>query len=245
MATIRLSDRDVAQLLDAAGRCGEVPPARGEVEVVDVLDAVTGLVGCDVAFWNWYHLEGGLVENAHVAARRGARPRRAPLGPWLEHLPEHPIMSGRHGPVTMISDVLTGRSLEETWLYQEALAPAGLESEIGLELSHGRSEMNVVVLSRGSGAAFDEHDRLLLRLLRPHVDAAIRRVTQPQVRVSTRELEVLRLVRAGRTNAQVARRLGIAEATVAKHLEHVFAKTGARSRAQAVAMCADQLDRPD
>jgi DNA-binding CsgD family transcriptional regulator len=60
--------------------------------------------------------------------------------------------------------------------------------------------------------------------------------------VSRRELDVLRLVGAGLTNAQVARRLGIAEATVAKHLEHVFARTGARSRAQAVAMCAELIE---
>ena len=37
------------------------------------------------------------------------------------------------------------------------------------------------------------------------------------------------------------RRLGIAEATVAKHLEHVCARTGVQGRAQAVAMCWDAL----
>ncbi len=50
------------------------------------------------------------------------------------------------------------------------------------------------------------------------------------------------LVREGMTNVQVARRLGIAPATVAKHLEHVFARTGARSRTEAVTLCADLLD---
>ncbi len=242
MTTITLSDRELGQLLDAAGRCGTASGAPEE-HVADVLDALTKLVPCDVAFWNWFTLDDDLVENALVAAPRRAEPQRAPLGPWLEHLDEHPIMSGRHGPVTMVSDLLRGRELERTWLYQEALAPAGLESEIGLELSHGRSEMNVVVLSRGPGAVFDERDRLVLLLLRPHVDAAIRRVTRPEVPVSARELEVLRLVREGLTNAQVARRLHIAERTVAKHLEHIFARTGARSRTQAVTICEELLDR--
>ena len=36
---------------------------------------------------------------------------------------------------------------------------------------------------------------------------------------------------------------GIAEATVSKHLEHIYARVGARSRVQALALCADELDR--
>jgi DNA-binding CsgD family transcriptional regulator len=243
MDDLRLSDQDLALLLDAAGRCGECcPPPVAAVE--DVLDAVASLVGCDVAFWDWYHLRPGLDDHGIVSATRTSAPRQAPLGPWLDHLDEHPIMSGRHGPVTMISDVLDGSSLEETWLFQEALTPAGVASEIGMELSHDPDEMSVVVLSRGPGMPFDERDRMLLRLLRPHVDAAIRRVTRPVPQVTPRELQVVRLVRDGLTNAQVARRLGIAEATVAKHLEHVFSRTGARSRTQAVALCADLLDEP-
>jgi DNA-binding CsgD family transcriptional regulator len=241
MTSIRLPDRDLRLLLDAAGRCTDATGCH-LADVEDVLDAVAGLVGCDVAFWNWFHVRPVLREEALVGAPRGREPTRAPVGPWFDHLAEHPIMSGRHGPVTMISDVLVGRELEATWLFQEALAPDGLVSEIGVELSHGGDDMSVVVLSRGPGTPFAERDRLVLRLLRPHIDSAIRRYTRPEPAVSPRQLEVLALVREGLTNAQAARRLGIAEATVAKHLEHVFAKTGARSRAQAVAMCAELLD---
>lgn len=52
----------------------------------------------------------------------------------------------------------------------------------------------------------------------------------------------MHLVRDGLTDAQVARRLGVAEATVGKHLENVYAKSGARSRVTAVAICAPALD---
>jgi DNA-binding CsgD family transcriptional regulator len=122
------------------------------------------------------------------------------------------------------------------------LRPAGVVSELVMELSHEVDDMSIVILMRERAAPFDEHDRLVMRLLRPHVDAALRPFVHPRPVVSRRELDVLRLVGAGLTNAQVARRLGIAEATVAKHLEHVFARTGARSRAQAVAMCAELLE---
>jgi DNA-binding CsgD family transcriptional regulator len=43
------------------------------------------------------------------------------------------------------------------------------------------------------------------------------------------------------TNFQIGRRLAITEATVAKHLEHIYAHTGARNRAKAVSMCQDLL----
>ena len=51
--------------------------------------------------------------------------------------------------------------------------------------------------------------------------------------LSEREVEVLRLVAEGATNRAIAERLGISERTVATHLTHIFAKTGADNRAGA------------
>ncbi|TQF05154.1 response regulator transcription factor [Kitasatospora acidiphila] len=53
--------------------------------------------------------------------------------------------------------------------------------------------------------------------------------------LTERELEVLRLVAAGSTNKESARRLFISEATVKTHLLHLYAKLGVRDRAAAVA----------
>ncbi|WP_349260713.1 response regulator transcription factor, partial [Actinocrinis sp.] len=47
-------------------------------------------------------------------------------------------------------------------------------------------------------------------------------------------VEVLRLIAAGRSNVQIAAELFVSEATVKTHINHLFAKTGARDRAQAV-----------
>lgn len=52
--------------------------------------------------------------------------------------------------------------------------------------------------------------------------------------LTTREVEVLRLIAAGRSNTQIAGELFVSEATVKTHINHLFAKTGARDRAQAV-----------
>jgi len=52
--------------------------------------------------------------------------------------------------------------------------------------------------------------------------------------LTTREAEVLRLIGAGFTNREIAERLVVSEATVKTHINHVFAKIGARDRAAAI-----------
>ncbi|WP_306338322.1 response regulator transcription factor [Streptomyces sp. KL118A] len=53
-------------------------------------------------------------------------------------------------------------------------------------------------------------------------------------RLTGRESEVLRLMAAGLTNAEIAGRMGVGAATVKTHVASVLAKTGARDRTQAV-----------
>lgn len=53
--------------------------------------------------------------------------------------------------------------------------------------------------------------------------------------LSARELEVLRLVAAGKSNREIAAELVISEHTVARHLQNIFAKLGLSSRTAATA----------
>ncbi len=224
--------------MELAGRCDAAP--RDDSRLEQVLDALAALVPADVVFWNWFDLTPRLHERALVGASATGAPKRAPLGPWLDHLPEHPLMSCRWGPVVAVSDVLRPQQLERTWLWEEAMKPAGIRHEIGLELTHADDEVNIVVLSRGPGRDFSARDHLVLRLLRPHVDAAIKRLRAPAL--TPRQCEVLRLVRDGYSDAQIAHRLDVAESTVGKHLERIYLRTGARNRAQVVRLTADVLD---
>ena len=53
--------------------------------------------------------------------------------------------------------------------------------------------------------------------------------------LSRREVEVLRLVAAGESNAAIARRLGLSPHTVERHVANIYRKIDARGRADATA----------
>ncbi len=87
-------------------------------------------------------------------------------------------------------------------------------------------------------AALLEHDAARAIFERLGATPDVRRCgppERPDHGLSRRELEVLRLVAAGKTNREIAASLVISEHTVARHLQNIFAKLGLSSRAAATA----------
>ena len=52
--------------------------------------------------------------------------------------------------------------------------------------------------------------------------------------LTARELEVVRLIAQGHSNAEIAAKLFVSDATVKTHINHIFSKPGTRDRAQVI-----------
>ena len=102
-----------------------------------------------------------------------------------------------------------------------------------------------ILLPRETGPAFGDREITLMRLLLPHLQPLMRSVVEgagndPRPVLTTRQQEVLGLVRLGMPNKRIARILGIAETTVRTHLEHIYAKLVVSNRTEAVTLAIRQ-----
>ncbi|WP_131770245.1 helix-turn-helix domain-containing protein [Candidatus Protofrankia californiensis] len=91
------------------------------------------------------------------------------------------------------------------------------------------------------GHTFNCGDHELLRELRPALSHLLRSHLEHQaapvgMTLSIREHEIARYVADGWPNRLIARELGISEWTVKRHITHVLAKCGARSRTELAIM---------
>jgi DNA-binding CsgD family transcriptional regulator len=77
--------------------------------------------------------------------------------------------------------------------------------------------------------------RRMDQALRRHTRDRSARIQSLPAGLSAREVEVLRLVAAGRSNREIASDLVLSEKTVENHLTRIYAKTGAENRAAAAA----------
>ena len=149
----------------------------------------------------------------------------------------YPDRSGDLRAVIKTSDFYSTRQLHHTGLYSDYIHPLGMEHTLRLYLPAGPRRSVRLGFFRDSGPDFSERDRAVLTLLRPHLhsaylDAKRRHNAAPQL--TPRQRELLRLVAAGHTNAQVARQLGVSEGTVRIHLENIYARLQVPSRTAAV-----------
>jgi DNA-binding CsgD family transcriptional regulator len=149
----------------------------------------------------------------------------------------YPDVTGDLTTVRTISDFLSVRELHASPIYRKCFRPEGVERALFLCLPSRPGRVLRVMFFRGAGSDFSDRDRGLLVLLRPHLYEAYRQQCRRQHAtpgLTPREQQVLQLVAVGHTNGQIGRRLSVSEATVRKHLEHIFERLHVTSRTAAV-----------
>lgn len=146
------------------------------------------------------------------------------------------LMSREHPevPVIMISAVL-----DEHVVFAAGKAGAAAYLSKNLEARELVSSIRAAVASRANG---NKRARGSFRLVTAHKAAMRPRVEGKLGLLSRREMEVLEMVRNGRTNREIAGRLGISQTTVNKHVHRVLTKLGARNRAHAATLMRDPME---
>ena len=235
---------------------GELPAARAWLDAHDrwlawsgaVLGQSEGALG-----WAAYHRAAGDLaasrRHAERALARATEPRQ-PLALLAAHrlLGELATSAGHHTEAATHLDAAL------------ALAEACVaQHERGLTLLALAELRATLGERRGARAALTEARAILAPLdARPalaRVDAlaaTFSRMSAPgpatvyPAGLSAREVEVLRLIAAGRANHEIAARLCISPNTVLRHVSHILAKTGTENRAAAAVFALRHgLDTPD
>ena len=130
-----------------------------------------------------------------------------------------------------------GRSAEGVETARAALAELAHLDGVGLLLMDGPDTHRAVLEACSHDPAVGEFATDALRRLTEPTAASGLTVPQTGERLSTRELEVLRLVIAGESNRGIAQQLFIGERTVKSHMTAILRKLGVASRTAAVARC--------
>jgi DNA-binding CsgD family transcriptional regulator len=243
----RLGHRDydgaLAFVSEAAASNGSQP---FELHVIEQL---LRLIPADRAGYFEYHA-GGIAHGETTSVLVETPGEAAPIE-WSEAVSAigdtWPLADTSHehsAPATalFLSDFLTGRARPRNPWYALVLRPRNIEHECKLWLGCSPWAARGFFLVRERGSVdFDERDRTLLSLLRPHL-TTVRERWERRLRpavLSDREAEVLALAAEGLTNTQIAARLVIAPTTVRTHLENIFEKLGVRTRTAAAAWLSD------
>jgi DNA-binding CsgD family transcriptional regulator len=241
---VTASGRDLRTLAGIVSDERGEPPADGLAS--SLLDDLLGLIDCDFLVFSGTDSSRLADWFSQTVPAEVDDPQFDVSSFWLHYWSSpcsHPDRTGDLRRPTKVSDFYSARQWHSTGMYQDCCRPYGIEHELmvclpaGPGWTAGPGRTLRLVFVRGPGPDFSGRDRDLLTVLRPHLhqaylDAECRR--HPAPRLTARQRELLHLVAAGHTNAQIARRLGISEGTVRTHLENIYRLLQVSSRTAAV-----------
>jgi DNA-binding CsgD family transcriptional regulator len=241
---VAASGRDLHALAGIVSDDRGAPPAEGLAP--SLLDDLAELIGCDFLVFSGTDSSRQVDWFGQTVPAEADDPAFDVASFWAHYWGSHcsyPERTGDLRSLVAISDFYSARQWHSTGMYQDCGRPYGIEHELMLCLpappgqAAGPGQSLRLVFIRGPGADFSGRHRDLLTVLRPHLHQAYldaERRRHPVPRLTARQRELLHLVAAGHTNAQIARRLGIAEGTVRTHLENIYRLLQVSSRTAAV-----------
>lgn len=247
-AAVVPSERDFCALAGMVGEQRDDLPAHGIP--LSLLSELKEHIRCDVISFEGFDSHRELTWFLESVPGR-AEPRDDPLEPahWQHYWDcqpcSYPDRTGDLRRVVRIDDFYSARQWHSTGMYCDLYRLKGFEHELmlslpvapGLGRPAGPGQSLRMFLFRGPGPDFSDADRALLTLLRPHLHQAYldaERRRRPRPGLTRRQRELMDLLAAGHTNAQIARRLGVSEGTVRTHLENIYRRLGVTSRVAAV-----------
>ncbi len=253
MPTTFLDGPETAAVRDLVEACARRPADTDAV--FDVLDELQALIGCDLAAFNLHDTPQRRLHHAQRVASGErqlaspqdlAMPDDEPFWRWYWRCAPCSLPDRIETPVVnSISECYSAREWLEHPMCEVLSAEHPVVDELMVSNLHAPGQTRRLLFIRCRGTGFGERERFLLTLLGPHIDRLLAgAVTSPSPasQLTDRQREVLRLVRLGMANKQIAQALGISLGTVRKHLEHTYVRLGVHSRTEALRAAA--LDQP-
>jgi len=248
-----MTDIDVRDLLAVFDRCE--PAAADDIFYSDVLIGVRELIPCDVISFQLMDVAAQRLRLLVVSEDGVHREESAGITDefdqlfWREFWEEDgcagPLATGDYSTVIHHAERWSRRAWVDTPL-GSAFVAMGTKDEVLVPMTPLGGTDRRLLLFRDEGSPdFSEREKAMLALARPHLaelHTRRDRELRGEPNLTPRQWEVLRRVATGASNTQIARALGLSEATVRKHLENVYLRLDVQSRTEALARVLVFLD---
>lgn len=222
--------------------------ATAKAESLDALRAQLAALALEFGF---EHFMFALRVPTHFANARIVELDGAPPG-WMRryfekaHYEADPVLAHCTREVLPVrwSDLLIPAGSAASRVMEDA-ADWGMREGVSMPVHSPRGELGVLSLATGlePGLAHSrtELGLALVQWVAGHVNEAVRRLStppRPMRALTRRETDCLRWAADGKTSAEIALLLGVAESTANFHLNKAIEKLGVTTRQQAVALAA-------
>ncbi|MGH3477727.1 MAG: response regulator transcription factor [Nocardioidaceae bacterium] len=248
-----LTDEDVTNLLTVLERCDAADD--GDIFYADVLGGLRELIPCEDMTFQLMDVRQQWIRGLCVTDDGVEREERVGTDDefsrlfwqqfWQDDGCAGPLLTGDYATLLRRSDFWTERDYANQPLGSYFVNNLGVRHQVIVPLSPQGGFDRRLLLFRDKGPDFTERELMMLRLVRPHLaelHARRDRELRGEPNLTPRQWEILRQVATGASNTQIARTLGLSQATVRKHLENIFLRLHVLSRTEALARVQPFID---